>query len=132
MNYSKNIVITREDINEYGIEIINDERVQRIHDNCFRDNNELKELIIPSHIRNIGMYSFSNCQNLTKIIIPSTITTIPYCCFEHCSNLKEVELPDNIEMKSHCFSCCTQLSNESKSKIPNEYIDEVKIYIRNW
>ena len=88
---------------------------------------EITELIIPTHVTKLGMYSFSNCQNLTKIVIPSTIRTIPYCCFEHCSKLKEVELPDNIEMKDHCFSCCTQLSNESKSKIPNEYIEEVII-----
>ena len=73
------------------------------------------------------MFSFSNCQQLSKVIILSSIKEIPYCCFEHCSKLKEVELPDHIEMKSHCFTCCKELSNESKSKIPNEYIEEVII-----
>ena len=92
-----NVVIRREDIEKYGIEILYDERVHRIYDNCFGNNDDLVgEFTIPSNIKKFGMFSFSNCSNLTLLIICSNIKEIPYCCFEHCSQLKEVELPEEI------------------------------------
>ena len=126
-----NIVIRREDVKKYGIKIINDERVHRIHDNCFRDNMEIVDLVIPTHITQLGMFAFSNCQNITKVIIPSSVTTISYCCFEHCNNLKEIELPKDIELDWRCFTCCKSLSDKSKERIPNEFIEEVEIEVED-
>ena len=114
------IVIRREDVEKYGKEILNDTRVHRIHDNCFRDNEEITELIIPNHITKLGMFSFSNCKNLTKLIIPTSVREIPYCCFEHCSSLKEVQLPDEIKFDWKCFWQCHSLSKKSKQLIPKE------------
>ena len=88
------------------LEIINDSRVHRIHDNCFRDNQQITEILIPTHITTLGQFSFSNCQQLTKVIIPSSVTTIPYCCFEHCYNLKELQLPNPIQLETNCFWQC--------------------------
>ena len=117
-----NIVIRKEDINKYGIEIINDLNVHRIHDNCFRDNqNIVGEFIIPNNITKLGKYSFFNCSNLTQIIIPSSIKEIPYYCFDHCIQLQEVVIPENIIFKLHCFHNYISLSNESKNQIPENY-----------
>ena len=46
-----NLVIRREDVEEYGIMIINDSRVHRIHDNCFRNNQEFTEVLLLNHIK---------------------------------------------------------------------------------
>ena len=120
-----NIVIHKSEVYEYGIQIINDSRVKRLHDNCSRKNNKITELIIPSHITKLGMFSFSNCSNLTKLVIPSTIKEIPYCCFEHCSNLHDVifEDPDHIQLERKCFWQCHSLSEASKKYIPEECIN---------
>ena len=117
------LVIGEEDVKEYGIEIMNDSRVHRIHDNCFRDNQTITELIIPTHITKLGMFSFSNCSNLTKLIIPTSIKEIPYCCFEHCSNLKEVEIQDGIEIERKGFWGCINLPDSLKQKIPINFIE---------
>ena len=87
----ENIVIRREDVQQYGKEIVNDSRVHRIHDNCFRDDQTITEMVIPTHITSLGMFSFSNCQNLTRVVIPKSIKDIPYCCFEQCSVLKKID-----------------------------------------
>ena len=124
-----NLVIRREDIKQFGIEIINDSNVHRIHDNCFRDNLEIKgELVIPNHITKLGMFSFSNCTNLTKLVVPSTIKEIPYCCFEHCSQLVNVELPDDIQLERNCFWQCSSISKDIKEKksTQNDYQNKPK------
>ena len=121
-----NLVIRREDIKKYGIEILNDERVHRIHDNCFRDNEEITELIIPTHITKLGLFSFSNCKNLTKVVVPDSIKEIPFCCFEHCKKLVNVELPNEIKLERKCFWQCVSLSDESKEIIPEEFIGKVE------
>ena len=117
-------MIRREDVEDYGIEIMNDVRVHRIHDNCFRENDRIKKVIIPNNVTKLGIFTFSNCQKLTKVTIPSSITTIPYCCFEHCSQLVEVELSENIKMYLKCFWQCHSLSEKSKERIPDEFIEE--------
>ena len=103
---------------------MNDSRVHRIHDNCFRDNEEVVELVIPTHINTLGMYSFSNCSKLTQVIIPTSIKTIPYYCFEHCSRLVDVRIPESIIFERNCFWKCNNLSQESKKIITDKFIDE--------
>ena len=112
-----NVVIRREDVEKYGFDIIYDERVHRIHDNCFRDNEDLVDLIIPSNITKLGRFSFSNCQNLTKVVVPSSIKELPYCCFEHCSLLTEIELPEGIKSEWKSLWECNKLSKQFKRKI---------------
>ena len=108
------MVIRREDIKQYGIEILNDLRVHRIHDNCFRDNEQITEMIIPTHITKLGKYSFSNCSNLTKLDVPTSIKEIPHFCFEHCKKLIDVQLPESVSYQRKCFWKCKSLTLETK------------------
>ena len=115
---STNVVIRREDVEKYGIEIIQDDRVKRISDNCFRENQEIIEMDIPTHITSLGLYSYSGCSKLRRITIPTSITYIPSYCFEHCTSLEDIIIPKNISYGMKCFHCCSSLSNESKQSIP--------------
>ena len=100
-------------------------RVKRIEDNCYRGNNEITEIIIPTHITQFGKFSFANCTKLTKVIIPESIKIIPYCCFDGCYELKEIEMPKEIQLKNHCFCSCELL--KGNKQIPDEFIEEIKI-----
>ena len=112
-----NVVIRREDVEKYGMNILFDSKVHRIHDNSFRDNQHIEgELVIPTNITKLGMFSFSNCKCLTKVIIPSSVKEIPYCCFEHCKQLKEVELPKDIVLEPKCFWECPLLKEIVKEE----------------
>ena len=119
---STNVVIRREDVEKYGIEIIQDDRVKRIADNCFRGNQEIIEMDIPTHITSLGLYSYSGCSNLRRITIPTSITYIPSYCFEHCTSLEDITIPTSISYGSKCFHCCSSLSDESRQYIPNDLI----------
>lgn len=117
---SPNVVIRQDDVKEYGVRIMNDNRVHQIQSNCFQNNLDLQgELVIPIHITQLGSYSFSNCKKLTKVVIPKSIKTIPDYCFEYCSSLFEVEIPERVQMRSGCFFQCLNLSEKSKEMIPS-------------
>ena len=121
-----NLVMRKDDINQYGFDNVNDllKDVKRIEDNCFRNNEELKEFVIPNNITQLGQFSFANCYNLTKIIIPSTITLISFHCFDECVNLKDIELPQCVQFESKCFWNCSLLKNNGI--IPKEYIENIE------
>ena len=60
-NIYKNIEICQNDINKYGVDILNEKiNIVEIDNNCFNDCNNinLKELIIPNSITKIGKYCF--------------------------------------------------------------------------
>ncbi len=48
---------------------------------------------LPSTIKFIGKYAFSNCVNLTSIYIPNSIEIIEFGTFNGCKNLTEITMP---------------------------------------
>lgn len=59
----------------------------------FRNNSNLKEVILPSNSNtfdNIPFYTFMGCTNLKKINIPRSVTTISIGAFYYCTNLSEI------------------------------------------
>lgn len=63
----------------------------------FAAYSHIKKIILPSTLREMKDYLFSDCE-IESITIPDGITTIPRGCFYGCKNLKEVVLPDSIEV----------------------------------
>ena len=67
---------------------------------------DIKEISIPSNIKIISSYAFSN-SNIERIFIPSKISAICEYAFCFCKNLKKVEIPPNSNLQtigSHAFS----------------------------
>lgn len=78
---------------------------------------DLKELILPPLLENIGSYSFNQCKYITDLIIPNGIKEINDRCFETCNNLINLKLPDSLKkLGNHCFSNCLKIRN---LKLPN-------------
>ena len=72
--------------------------------------NELKGVIIPDSVTNIGQYSFSGCTSLENITIPSSVENIGQYSFSGCTSLKNITIPNSIEnIERYAFSGCTNL-----------------------
>ena len=63
--------------------------VKEIADKAFHNQNQMKNIVIPSTVQKIGD-SFNFCSSLEKIEIPSSVTTIHNDCFSNATNLKEI------------------------------------------
>ena len=63
--------------------------VKEIADRAFHNQNQMKNIVIPSTVQKIGD-SFNFCSSLEKIEIPNSVTTIHNDCFSNATNLKEI------------------------------------------
>lgn len=69
----------------------------------------LKEINIPSNVKNISNNAFRECKGLTNIFL-SDIEKIENSAFEKCSRLTEVTLPESVtEIGDYAFAYCINL-----------------------
>ena len=87
------------------------------------DNTEIKDLIIPNSVTNIGTWAFSGCSGLTSITIPQSVTSIGNGAFSGCSGLTSITIPQSVtSIGNNAFYNCPDLtkvtlnSNEVVSK----------------
>ena len=74
---------------------INNSYVRTIVRGAFRDNQDLKEVVLPSSLRTIGKNAFYNCDNLISIYIPNGVETIENSAFPD-SKLIYLVIPDSV------------------------------------
>ena len=68
----------------------------------------VKEVIIPSSVKEIGNQAFLNCVSLEKVVIPESVTVIGQEAFYMCFSLREIEL--NVEkIEAMTFYDCDKL-----------------------
>ena len=73
-----------------------------IDNNAFKNNTKLKEVILPSTLKSIGMSAFEG-TSLSKIELPSSLTYIGENAFVNIKTLTEVTIPKSVETASHAF-----------------------------
>lgn len=77
---------------------------------CFFKNVDLKSVVIPAPIFNIGAGAFRGCVNLSRVQLPSTLMVISDKAFRFCSSLDEIVIPQGvIEIGSEAFAECRRL-----------------------
>ena len=74
-----------------------------IDDNAFKNNTKLKEVILPSTLKSIGISAFEG-TSLSKIELPYSLTYIGNNAFANIKTLTEVTIPKSVETASHAFS----------------------------
>ena len=62
----------------------------------YLNGEEVKDLVIPNSVTNIGDYAFYGCTSLASITIPESVTNIGDCAFYGCSSLTSITLPESI------------------------------------
>lgn len=109
--------------------------IDKIADYAFFSCKILKEVILPSNLKEIGRYAFGDCVALTNInvpegvsvlqegtfygcnkmsgvTLPSTLTCIGNGCFGQCYALTYVDLPQSLlKIDSNAFVYCNNLTN---------------------
>lgn len=81
-----------------------------IHNVTFYDAQNIKHIILPETLQNIGIRSFYNCKSLEEFTVPSGITVIKESCFENCISLKKIIIPESVkEISINAFKNCTSL-----------------------
>ncbi len=104
-------------------------------DNTFSYCYNLKDLVLPESLTEIGDSAFYRCERLNKIIIPEKVKRIGDSAFSYCDNLQFLCLPQGLsEIGASAFSNC-DLKNiiipQSVSKIDGSIFyntNSVKIY----
>lgn len=81
------------------------------HYNLHVQNEDVKNLIIPSDINTIKHDAFAYC-NIETLVVPANITKIGECAFENCPLLSEITLPESVQqISSTAFSKCKLTKN---------------------
>ncbi|KAL7716111.1 Leucine rich repeat containing protein BspA family protein [Entamoeba marina] len=77
-------------------------------DNCFFFS-QLKEIILPSSIKQLGIGCFGCASELSKIVMSTNIRTLPTHSFNGCGKLVEINIPYVTSFGGWCFSGCSTL-----------------------
>lgn len=71
----------------------------------------LKSVILPDTLKEIGDYAFICCDSLEEIVIPDSVETIGKKAFKECSSLKGVDLPEALTyVGESAFELCEAIT----------------------
>ncbi len=84
---------------------------------AFKGCNEVRSVVIPNSVTNIGNAAFYECANLTEITIPNSVTNLGAYAFEGCKSLRNITIPAGVNIiRLGTFIDCTGLTSIT---IPN-------------
>lgn len=85
-------------------------KVVAIKDEAFRGKSDLRKIILPTSITEIGEAAFKNCENLESVNIPVSVKEIKDDTFYGCESLKVVDIPENVEsIGEDAFKKCSSI-----------------------
>jgi hypothetical protein len=83
----------------------------------FLKGTEIKDLVIPNSVTDIGSYTFQGCTDLISVTIPNGVTSIGAGAFSGCVGLPSVTIPSSVSsIGNDSFSGCYGLTSVT---IPN-------------
>nr|WP_314801505.1 leucine-rich repeat protein [uncultured Capnocytophaga sp.] len=100
--------------------------ITTIGEGAFKDNDALKEVILPQKVTFVAKEAFASVSQLETIKLPNTVSAIGEGVFSGCTALKEVILPENesfTKIPKKAFEDCKSLKT---IQLPNT-IDEIGI-----
>ncbi len=112
--------------------------VTRIASEAFRWNKEMKSIVIPDSVREIGNMAFYACSSLESVTFGNSLEVIGDEAFLHCGLLSDVELPDSlITIGDSAFASCESFKtftiSKSVEKVGDNFVmgcpDLEKIYV---
>ena len=99
--------------------------LHRIGNWAFYNCHQLRHLIIPEGVTEIGEEAFYGCTYLEDLELPSTVTRIGDNCFALCSKLKQIRVraavPPEIEAKTFY-----DVNREIPVYVPEDYLDDYR------
>lgn len=87
-------------------------RVTAVSDGLFTGDENLREVVLPESIDEIGNDAFAGCVNLQSVTIPDSIRTIGDGAFSGCSSLTSADLGGMLEtLGARAFEGCTSMQS---------------------
>lgn len=85
--------------------------VRKVADGAFIAQTQLKSIVLPAGVREIGDRAFAWCTSLTSVTFAGAgVRSIGESCFSNCISLVSVEFPDSLEyIAPNAFALCDQL-----------------------
>ena len=91
-------------------------KVCKIGDSAFRENKNIRSVIIPNYVITIDSYAFENCSYLSKVTFSSKLKNIGYWSFSNTA-LQSITIPNGVtDLDGSAFIFCKKLSSVN---IPN-------------
>ena len=85
--------------------------VSAIENAAFDSCIELKSIIIPDSVKDIGEYAFYGCSGLKSVTLSNSVTSIDFNAFNGCCGLTNITLPDSVVfIDSEAFRDCSGLT----------------------
>lgn len=76
-------------------------------------NTDIKEIFIPSSVKHINKYAFSECDDLEVVNIQTGLKTLHSGVFSSCYKLKQINFPSSLtDIGVDCFLGCHALPEE--------------------
>lgn len=69
----------------------------------------LKNIVLPSNLKEINEHAFDGCYDLETVDFPPALQTIGSNAFNGCSSLKQISLPSLTRISDNAFYGCSQL-----------------------
>ena len=86
----------------------------------------LKNITIPSSVKEIGSNAFKECVELESVVLPEGLSTLGYRAFYNCVKLKSIVIPSSVaRIESGVFYNCQQLSSITIPSTISEIGEEV-------
>ena len=86
------------------------ESVEKICRCAFEDCEYLREIAVPSSVKEIDLFAFRGCTRMTKAVINEGVEKLGVNAFYFCTSLKEVSLPASLkEIADSAFMSCKAL-----------------------
>lgn len=77
----------------------------------FKNNKEIKHVVIEDGVTDIGYCAFGDCSNLKDITIADSVTNIGKLAFKNCSSLGNIIIPNSVEViNSYTFYNCNNIT----------------------
>ena len=77
----------------------------------FKNNKEIKHVVIEDGVTDIGYCAFGDCSNLKDITIADSVTNIGKLAFKNCSSLENIIMPNSVEViNSYTFYNCNNIT----------------------
>ena len=101
---------------QHVVNAIIDESVDKIDDDAFRNNRNLKSVVCHDGVLKVGTGAFNNCRSLQRVKMPG-VKIIEGCAFYDCNSLVDVDLDKLETVGAGAFEACTSLKRIKLPKV---------------
>ena len=91
---------------------------------------DVKSVVIPENVTEIGFSAFRGCSSLSSVVIPSSVKKIGTWAFDGCTSLSSVSIPSSVaEIGGRAFENCKSIAKvtlgDDFKKVPSEWFDDL-------